>query len=62
MQAKSKNPIKDEMFVTINRYVAPGRFQRVYKTETRASPFNWNVIDIETDMLCNDNDNDQILI
>jgi hypothetical protein len=62
IKAEHKTKVKDELFIAINRYVSPGRYQRVYKTETISAPFEWNTIEIETDMLCNDNDNDQILI
>ena len=58
IKAQHKNPTKEELFIAINRYVSPGRYQRVYKTETISSPFEWNTIEIETDMLCNDKDND----
>lgn len=62
IKAQFKSPTKDELFIAINRFVSPGRYQRVYKTETIPAPFDWNPIEIETDMLCNDTDTDQILI
>ena len=49
----------------MNRFVSASKFHRVYKSETiecQDCCYLWNAIDIETHMLCNDNEDDEILI
>ena len=49
----------------INKFKSPGKFAPVFKTETKPAQrgkHSFDMVQIDTDTLCDDNDNQEILI
>jgi len=55
----------DYMFVTINRFKSPGKYQPVYKSETKTpqvGKYKWNIATVDTDTLCDNRDDQEMLV
>jgi len=52
------------MFVTINKFIGPGKYKPVYKSECKpviGATYNFNVNTIDTDTLAENRDDQEIL-